>query len=318
MMAAWYRLTLRAGLLAGALALGGLETGGLAAQQPPPRLPGHVAPVDTAGLMATVRALADDSMEGRKIGTSGGARARAYLLRRLTALRLTPLGTTYLEPFSTRDSAGGVNLLAVIRGTRSPERYIVLSAHYDHVGIRGGQIYNGADDNASGTAAVLAIAESLRQRPLAHSVIIALLDGEESGLLGARAFMAAKPVPASAIALDVNLDMVSHSEKGELWVAGTAYTPELRPVLDSLAILAPVHLRFGHDRAGVAGEQDWTNDSDHGPFHDAGIPFIYFGVEDHKDYHQPTDDPGTLTPVFFGGAVGTMLEAMRRLDLARP
>ncbi len=300
----------RAGLLAGALALGGLIAPLLVSAQ-------GVAAVDTAGLMATVRVLAADSMEGRRIGTPGGARARAYLLRRLAALGVSPLVAGYQEPFRVTDSTGGVNLLGLIPGTRYPGRYIVLSAHYDHVGIKGGQIYNGADDNASGTAAVLAIAEALERTPLSHSVIVALLDGEESGLLGAKAFLAAKPVPVEAIALNVNLDMVSHSDSGDLWAAGTAQTPALRPVLDSLATVAPVHLRFGHDRAGVAGQQDWTNDSDHGPFHAAGIPFIYFGVEDHKDYHRPTDDPETITPAFFGRAVGTMLAALRRLDRVR-
>ncbi|HEV8196762.1 MAG TPA: M28 family peptidase [Gemmatimonadales bacterium] len=273
-----------------------------------------VVSADTAGLMAAVRVLAADSMEGRRLGTPGGARARVYLLGRLATLGLAPLGTRYEEPFVVKDSVRGVNLLGRIPGSRFPARYIVLSAHYDHLGIRGGQIYNGADDNASGTAAVLAIADALRQAPLRHSVIIALFDGEESGLLGARAFLAARPVPLDAIALNVNLDMVSHSEPGELWAAGTAATPSLRPVLDSLAAVAPVRLRLGHDRPGVAGEQDWTNDSDHGPFHAAGIPFIYFGVEDHRDYHRPTDDPDTITSAFFGRAVGTILAAIRRLD----
>jgi Zn-dependent M28 family amino/carboxypeptidase len=297
----------RAGLVAGALALGG---GGLAR----PALAQGVAAVDTAGLMATVRVLAADSMEGRRLGSPGGARARSYLLRRLAALGLAPLGAGYEEAFTVTDSLHGVNLLGLIRGTRDPGRYIVLTAHYDHVGIIRGQIYNGADDNASGTAAVLAIAESLLRAPLEHSVVIALLDGEEGGLRGARAFLAARPVPVPAIALNVNLDMVSHSDSGELWAAGTAQTPALRPVLDSVAAVAPVRLRFGHDRTGVAGQQDWTNDSDHGPFHAAGIPFVYFGVEDHKDYHQPTDDPETITPAFFGRAVGTILAAVRRLD----
>jgi len=298
---------LRAGLLAGALACGGLLA-------PVPASAQSVVSADTAGLMAAVRVLAADSMEGRRLGTPGGARARVYLLGRLATLGLAPLGTRYEEPFVVKDSVRGVNLLGRIPGSRFPARYIVLSAHYDHLGIRGGQIYNGADDNASGTAAVLAIADALRQAPLRHSVIIALFDGEESGLLGARAFLAARPVPLDAIALNVNLDMVSHSEPGELWAAGTAATPSLRPVLDSLAAVAPVRLRLGHDRPGVAGEQDWTNDSDHGPFHAAGIPFIYFGVEDHRDYHRPTDDPDTITSAFFGRAVGTILAAIRRLD----
>ena len=297
----------RAGLLAGALALGSMVL--------PSEAPGQaVAAADTAGLMATVRALAADSMEGRRIGTPGGARARAYLLRRLAALGIPPLATGYRQPVVAKDTVRGENLLGVIRGTRHPDRYIVLSAHYDHMGIQRGQIYNGADDNASGVAAVLAIAITLLRTPLDHSVIIALLDGEETGLLGARAFLEAKPVPPDAVVLNVNLDMVGHSESGELWAAGTSHTPALRPALDSVAAIAPVRLRFGHDRPGVAGQQNWTNSSDHGPFHAAGIPFVYFGVEDHQDYHKPTDDPETITPAFFGRAVGTVLAALRRLD----
>jgi hypothetical protein len=307
-----FRAASRAGLRAGALVIwagGCARVEGGAAQS--------VAPADTARLMATVRALAADSMEGRRVGTPGGARARRYLAGRLGALGLTPLLADggYQQPFALADSTRrGVNLLAVIRGTRLPERYLVLSAHYDHLGIVRGEIYNGADDNASGTAAVLAIAEALRREPAAHSVIVALFDGEESGLLGARAFLAAPPVPVAAIALDLNLDMLGHSEKGELYAAGTAYHPELRPPLEALAARAPVRLLLGHDGRGAAGQPDWTNDSDHGPFHAAGIPFVYFGVEDHKDYHRPSDDPETLTVGFFGGAVGTILAAVRILD----
>jgi len=298
----------RAGLRAGALALGTLVLARGAAAQ-------AVTPADTAALMATVRVLAADSMEGRRVGTPGGARARRYLVERLRALGLRPLGAGYEHRFTLADTTrAGVNLLAVIPGTRRRERYLVVSAHYDHVGIVKGEIYNGADDNASGVAAVLAIAEALRRAPPAHSVLIALFDGEEAGLLGAKAFLAAPPVAKDRIALELNLDMVGHSGKGELYAAGTASHPELRPPLDSLAARSPIHLRFGHDRRGVPGQRDWTDESDQGPFHAAGIPFLYFGVEDHEDYHRPSDDPETLTPAFFGGAVGTILAAVRILD----
>jgi Zn-dependent M28 family amino/carboxypeptidase len=263
--------------------------------------------------MATVRVLAADSMEGRRVGSPGGARARRYLVERLRGLGLRPIGEGFERRFALPDTGrSGVNLVALIPGTRRPERYLVLSAHYDHLGIVRGEIYNGADDNASGVAAVLAIAEALRRAPPAHSVLVALFDGEESGLLGAKAFLAAPPVPRDRIALEINLDMVGHSERGELYAAGAAYHPELRAPLDSLAARAPIRLLFGHDRGG--GQEDWTDQSDQGPFHSAGIPFLYFGVEDHKDYHHPTDDPETLTPRFFGGAVGTILAAVRILD----
>lgn len=299
---------LRAGLVAGALASWGCAT-------PAPIPAQGIASADTAALMQTVRVLAADSMEGRRAGTPGGARARRYLIARLEALGIAPLDRSYEHNFVLpRDSAGGVNILAALPGTRQDAAYIVLSAHYDHVGIRRGEVYNGADDNASGVAAVLAIAAVLKKAPLAHPVIIALFDAEEGGLVGARAMVANPPVPRDRLGIDINLDMVGHSESGRLWVAGAAQSPQFRPLLDSLAAAAPVVLKLGHDRKGVPGEEDWSGSSDHGPFHAAGIPFLYFGVEDHKDYHKSTDDPETLTPVFFGKAVGTILEALRRVD----
>lgn len=271
------------------------------------------APADTASLMETVRVLAADSMEGRRAATPGGARARRYLLGRLQGLGVARLEGSYTQSFPLATDSG-VNLLGVIPGTRAGAPYVVLSAHYDHVGIREGVIYNGADDNASGVAAVLAIAGSLRQQPLEHPVIIALFDAEEGGLRGARAFLTSGPVPRERIAFNINLDMVGHSEAGVLWAAGASHTPALRPVLDSLVLTAPVTLKLGHDRAGVPGEQDWTASSDHGAFRSAGIPFVYFGVEDHQDYHKPSDDPETLTPTFFGGAVATIEAALRAVD----
>ena len=298
----------RAGLLAGAFVLAGCA-------DPEPARAQLGATADTAALMTTVRVLAADSMEGRRAGTAGGGRARRYLLGRLAALGIAPLAAQYEQGFALPgDSLTGTNLLGVIPGTGGEGAYIVLSAHYDHVGIRRGEIHNGADDNASGVAAVLAIAEELRRAPLRHPVIIALFDAEEGGLRGASAFVTHPPVPRERIALNVNLDMVGHSATGVLWAAGSAHTAKLRPVLDSLAARAPVTLRVGHDRKGVAGEADWSRSSDHGPFHAAGIPFLYFGVEDHEDYHRPSDDPPTLTVGFFGRAVATILLGIRMVD----
>ena len=303
-----HSVVLRAGLLAGALASWGCT-------RPDPAPAQGIVSADTAGLMQTIRVLAADSMEGRRAGTPGGARARRYLIARLEGIGVARFGGTYEHRFALpRDSSEGVNLLGVLPGTDTSASYIVLSAHYDHLGIRRGEIYNGADDNASGVAAVLAIAAAIRKSPLRHPVLIALFDSEEGGLNGARAMVATPPVPRGRLGIDVNLDMVGHSEAGVLWVAGASQTPRLRPLLDSLSAAAPIALKIGHDRKGVPGEEDWTGSSDHGPFHAAGIPFLYFGVEDHKDYHRATDDPETLTPVFFGKAVGTMLEALRRVD----
>jgi Zn-dependent M28 family amino/carboxypeptidase len=274
------------------------------------------ATIDSGRLIDDLRSLSADSMEGRRTGTPGNERARRYLDRAYAEIGLQPIGGSFRHPFNMqgRDGAAitGVDFIGRIPG-RDTSRVIVLSAHYDHLGVRHGDIFNGADDNASGTAAILAMARALKDKPPAHTVLIVAMDAEEQGLRGAKAFIADPPVPLSRIAIDVNLDMVSRNEKGELWVSGTYQNPFLRPFAESLVAGAPVSLRIGHDTPGT-GSDDWTDASDHGPFHDAGIPFLYFGVEDHPDYHKATDEFDHIEPQFYVNAVETILSAVRKLD----
>jgi Zn-dependent M28 family amino/carboxypeptidase len=251
---------------------------------------GAGGPIAAADLMRHVHVLAHDSLEGRLIGTPGGAKARTYLLREFAAAGLQPVsGATLEAPFEVRnprDSASvrrGVNLIGVVRGRATPDKYIVVTAHYDHVGVRSGAIYNGADDNASGTSALIELARQLRATPPSHSVLIVALDGEEGGLTGAREFVRTPPVPASDIVLNINLDMVGRNERRELYAAGTSHYPFLRPYLDSVTTRSAITLLMGHDSPDGPRSDDWTSQSDHGAFHAAGIPFIYFGVEDHPD-----------------------------------
>ena len=90
--------------------------------------------------------------------------------------------------------------------------------------------------------------------------------------------------------MNVNLDMVGRNEAGELYVAGTYHYPQLLPMVTEVQAVAPLKLLVGHDRPDLPPGDDWNGSSDHGPFHNAGIPFLYFGVEDHPDYHRATDD----------------------------
>lgn len=291
------------------------------AQAPANQPSGHAATtVDAAGgerLMDAVTILAAPEMEGRRTGTPGGAKARAWVAGALKATGLPPAATRYELPFQFTSRAGasqeGVNLAAMCRGTEPTLPVIVVSAHYDHLGIRDGSTYPGADDNASGVAALLEVARRCRQAPYRHTAIIVAFDAEEQGLQGARAFVASPPVPRGRIALDVNMDMVARGDKGELYAAGTHHYPALAPALREVAGRAPVKLLLGHDRPGT-GDDDWTNQSDHGPFHDTRIPFVYFGVEDHPDYHKPTDTADRIDPAFFRRAVATILDAIVTLD----
>lgn len=277
--------------------------------------------IDAIQLLSDVKVLAADSLEGRQAGSTGAAKARAYLQTRLAQIGLPPVDSAYVDvfgqyaqPFTFKGGAGevqGVNLIGSIEGTAMPDSFIVVTAHYDHVGIQHGEIYNGADDNASGTAAVLALAAYFLEHPPRHSMIFVLLDAEEMGLRGATAFTQFPPVPRTQMVLNVNLDMVSRSANDELYAAGTTPYPFLKPALEEVAARSKIHLLFGHDGQ---DEEDWTMASDHGRFHQAGIPFIYFGVEDHEDYHQASDEYARIDPAFFIRATETILDAVRTLD----
>jgi hypothetical protein len=274
--------------------------------------------IDSVRLMRDISVLAHDSMEGRMVGTPGSARARAFLERSFRERGVQTVGGSgYLREFVVkRDDQvfNGVNVIGMVRGSTEPEKYIVVTAHYDHVGMRNGEIYNGADDNASGTAALLAIADYFTRNQPRHSIIFAALDAEEGGLRGARAFVESPPVAIDSVVLNVNMDMVGRNDAGELYVAGTAHYPQLLPYVQRVAQNAEVTLIPGHDRPGARPSDDWTTASDHAAFHRAGIPFLYFGVEDHPDYHQPTDELSGIQPGFYARAVRTVLSAVRLLD----
>ncbi|MEM7662687.1 MAG: M28 family peptidase [Pseudomonadota bacterium] len=267
--------------------------------------------------LEVTRILAADDMEGRETGTAGNNKARAWLLDQMRARPFDMIGEDFQHDFEfVRDgkSTIGVNIVGRIPGS-SDERgpVMVVTAHYDHVGVIDGEIYNGADDNASGVAGALAIADHFFANPPKNDVVIALLDAEEKGLLGAVAFLRDEVVTVSDIALNINLDMISKNDKRELYVAGGYHTPVLQPLLDQLADTAPVTLKQGHDSPDL-GVDDWTLQSDHALFHKAGIPFLYFGVEDHPDYHQPTDDYETIPEAFFRDSVETVVMAAEELD----
>ena len=294
---------------------------GLTAEQATAPVPAAANPAH-AQLLEDVRILSADDMEGRDTGAPGGERARAYIVSRLEALGVAAPAMGRLQPFEapgrTREGVktfNGVNILGLIPGTRVTDRYIVVTAHYDHVGVNDGQIYNGADDNASGVATMLELAARLKAAPPEHSVIFVAFDGEERGLLGARHFVEAPPMPLSAISLNINYDMTARAETdNHLWVTGTYQHPELRPILAAVPAAGPIALAFGKDTPQDTGENNWVEASDHGAFHTAGVRFLYFGVDYHPDYHRPTDDFDKINPVVFGNATELAIAGFRALD----
>ena len=297
---------------------------GMTETQPATETTAEVAatPISYDQLMADVRILSADDMEGRDTGAPGGERARAYIVSRFEALGVAAPPMGRLQPFAaqgrTREGPktfNGVNILGLIEGTRVPDRYIVITAHYDHVGSNGGQIYNGADDNASGVATMLEIADRLKASAPEHSVIFVAFDGEERGLLGAKHFVQAPPVPLAAIAMNLNFDMIARAETdGKLWVTGTYQHPTFRPILETIPANGAVSLAFGKDTPQDTGEDNWVEASDQGAFFAAQVPFLYLGVNYHPDYHRPSDDFERITPSVFQSAVELSYASFRALD----
>ena len=299
-----------------------LGLGAVSGAQGPVSSPAKVV-FDAESVWKDFERLASPALEGRRTGSEGNRTARQLIAERFAEGGLVELGSGYQMPFTfTRqgDEQNGVNVVGLCRGTQSTDpRAIVVSAHYDHVGVRNGETYPGADDNASGVTALLAIAGLCKKAPWQHDVVFVAFDAEEQGLQGARAFVAAPPIAKERIALNLNMDMVSRSATREIYIAGTGYHPPLRQVLEEVVKRSDVTVRFGHDGSdGKKGRDDWTMQSDHGVFHSAGVPFLYFGVEDHPDYHKPTDTIDKVNAAFFLQVVATVYDALNTLDRSLP
>jgi Zn-dependent M28 family amino/carboxypeptidase len=276
---------------------------------------------DSAQLLEDLRILSADDMQGRQAGTAGGEKARAYVVERFKASGIQPFGESYTHPFTFTSGRGesaterkAANVLGFVTGSQSSSRYIVVSAHYDHIGVRNGEVFNGADDNASGTAALFSIAKHFSANRTANSLLFAAFDAEESGMRGARAFLAKPPVDPATLVLNVNVDMIGRDPDDKLFVTGTHQQPFLRPYIDTIAASAPVKLIPGHDNPAEKGVEDWTRSSDHAAFCQAKIPCLYFGVEDFGNHHKASDDYETMTHDFYVRAVETIIAAIKVFD----
>lgn len=271
---------------------------------------------DNEGLLSDLKTLSSDAFEGRKTETIGAQKAREFIIERFEKLRMEPFSVEhgFLQVFGFTDKSGdsiqGTNVMGYIPGKMKES--IVISAHYDHLGIINGETYNGADDNASGVVALLHIAEYFARNKPNFTLIFAAFDAEEMGLQGAKAFVENPPVPLNSIHLNINMDMIAHNDIGELYACGTYHYPELKAYMNPNKD-GQLQLLFGHDDP-KEGSDDWTNQSDHGAFHAKKIPFIYFGVEDHKDYHKPTDIYDNINEEFYTRAVATILDVVKNID----
>jgi hypothetical protein len=234
--------------------------------------------------------LADAKMEGREAGTRGGKTAGDYLAEQYTRLHLRGGGDRggYFQPFTPNFR----NVLAMLRGgdPKLRDQVVVVCAHYDHVGYggrglsvdAGGTVHPGADDNASGTAAVLELAEActLLAEPPKRSILFVNWDAEEKGLLGSKHWAANPTVPLNRVVAGLNLDMIGRLRDGHVLVVGSRSGTGWRRLLSS-----------HNDGPGLQMEFSWLvkANADHWPLFEHDIPVLLFHTGTHKDYHCSTD-----------------------------
>jgi Zn-dependent M28 family amino/carboxypeptidase len=262
---------------------------------PPP--PPPIRPLDD------IKFLSDDRLAGRLTGTPGADTAAAYLARRFEAAGLQPAAGGWFQTFTLERDApvaqqahvaglAGRNVIGVLPG-RDPvlrNESVIVGAHYDHLGLGGfgsldpdstGKVHNGADDNASGAAMLIAIAAHLQSAPPARTVVFIAFSGEELGLLGSSYYVKHPIYPLSTTLAMINLDMVGRLRHKRLIVYGSRTAREFPALLDSLNWHAGLDLRAQGDGYGP---------SDQSPFFAAGRPVLHFFTDLHEDYHRTTDD----------------------------
>jgi Zn-dependent M28 family amino/carboxypeptidase len=258
--------------------------------------------------MADLKALADPAMGGRKLGSPGNESARTLIEERFTSLGLQPFGSSFRQTF-TSPYGSGTNVIGFLPGTQLPDHYILLTAHFDHIGTKNGQIVCGADDNASGTATVLQFASYFKAHPTARTVVFCLFDGEEAGLLGSEAFASSPPAPLTLAKIEVvmNLDMIAQGTQGRIFVGGTTYSPALKP-----------HLLAGFATSKVLVIPDfeaYDAYSDQSPFQVRGVPFLFFCVgDDDPYYHTPLDTFERIPQTFYWATTEAILATFLKLD----
>lgn len=261
-------------------------------------------------LKKNLMVIASDEMQGRDTGSEGQKAAGKYMIdfyKNLGINHPTSLGSYYqVVPKEALRSRGtelpqSENILAFIQGSEIPNEIIVISAHYDHVGTNNGVVYNGADDDGSGTVAVMEIAEAFQQAKKAgkgpkRSILFLHVTGEEHGLLGSKYYSDNPVFDLKNTVVDLNIDMIGRSDKENegknyVYVIGSEMLSSQLKVINETANKATNNLELNYKYDDPKDPQRLYYRSDHYNFAKHGVPVAFFFDGIHADYHQPTDDP---------------------------
>jgi len=263
--------------------------------------------ITESDLKKLVYTLASDEYEGRLTGEKGQKKAAQFIIDHYKSLGINAANSdgNYLqnipvEYFRGRSKDASENVVAFIKGTEKADEYVVISAHYDHLGVKGNEIYNGADDDASGTSALLEIAEAFQKaskdgKGPKRSIIFLNVTGEEEGLFGSK-FYSENPIfPLENTVVDLNIDMVgrfdeSHKDNPEfVYLIGADKLSQELHDLSEATNKKYTNLVLDYKYNNESDPNRFYYRSDHYNFAKNNIPIIFYFNGVHEDYHKPTD-----------------------------
>ncbi len=280
-------------------------------------------------LVEDIYFLASDNLEGREIGSAGEEEAAEYLAERFEQLGMLPRGTEgYFQEFSVKPSNNpheearigesgdsaiiGRNVIGFF-DNRS-ENTVIIGAHFDHLGYgdvgslyRGDSaaIHNGADDNASGTAALLRIAEELKKKNTGNNYLFIAFSGEEKGLWGSNYFSKNPTIDLESVNYMINMDMVGRlNEENTLAINGTGTSP----------LWEEAFAGINADSLNLVKKESGVGPSDHTSFYLRDIPVLHFFTGQHEDYHKPTDDADKINYTGILAVTDYILAVIQELD----
>ncbi|MAJ46913.1 MAG: hypothetical protein CBC35_06530 [Planctomycetes bacterium TMED75] len=274
-------------------------------------VPPSIQQISPARIQANVDHLAQDELYGRYWLSPFAQEAAEWIQLQFEEAGIKPglPDDAWFQKLPVENASP--NVVGMIPGTDPKAGIIAIGAHYDHLPPRRrgeDKIYNGADDNASGTSGLIEIGRALvpLKSRLKASVLLIAFTGEEAGLMGSRHFVQEMNVDPKRFIGLFNLDMISRGEEDVIFIEGAAKAPQL---IAALRRANRTNLQLKIDQ-----HPDWLSRSDQWPFLEKGIPALLFSVEDHEDYHQVTDHADKII-ASLASRVAQMV-AMAVLDLA--
>ena len=257
--------------------------------------------------------VASDEMEGRDTGSEGQKKAGKYLIEQYQKMGVShPKSMSSHYQIVPKEALNGrrgslpesENILAFIEGSEKPQEIIVVSAHYDHVGMSNGEIYNGADDDGSGTVALLEMAEAFQISKKAgngpkRSILFLHVTGEEHGLLGSKYYADHPIFPMANTVANLNIDMIGRCDPGNcgkdyVYVIGSEMLSTDLKKINEAANKQTVNLELNYKYDDPNDKDRLYYRSDHYNFAKNGIPVIFYFDGIHEDYHKPSDTPDKI------------------------